>query len=58
MDVDGVPIEVGDTVWVDGCLQSLELHVTGFKDGRVLMDYHGGYGFGYRPSRLTHMRPS
>lgn len=58
MDVDGAPIEVGDTVWVDGCLQSLELHVAGFRNGRVLMDYHGGDGFGYRPSRLTHMRPS
>ena len=55
-DADGVPIHVGETVYVIG--HDEPLAVGGFAaDGRVLMDFHNDDSLGYRPEKLTHERP-
>ena len=56
LDADGVPIKVGDTVYVAPFDDPLT--VRGFAaDGRVLMDYHSDDSFGYSPENLTHAKP-
>ena len=56
LDAGGVPIKVGDTVYVLGFDEPLT--VKGFADdGSVLMSFHDENSLGYKPSKLTHERP-
>ena len=58
LDADGVPIEVGDTVWCDGGDEPLRvtlIHTSGYRS--VSLEGKGGEHYSLDPERLTHKRP-
>lgn len=54
LDADGVPIEVGDTVWT---LDGLEGVVTKVEDGAAYIAYESDYAQREEAANLTHTRP-
>lgn len=58
LDADGVPIEVGDTVWCDDGDEPLRvtlIHTSGYRS--VSLEGKGGEHYSLDPERLTHKRP-
>lgn len=58
LDADGVPIEVGDTVWCDDGDEPLRvtlIHTSGYRS--VSLEGNGGEYYSLDPERLTHKRP-
>lgn len=58
LDADGVPIEVGDTVWCDDGDEPLRvtlIHTSGYRS--VSLEGKGGEHYSLDPERLTHERP-
>lgn len=58
LGADGVPIEVGDTVWCDDGDEPLRvtlIHTSGYRS--VSLEGKGGEHYSLDPERLTHKRP-
>ena len=58
LDVDGVPIEVGDTMWCDDGDEPLQvtlIHTSGYCS--VSLEGNSGKHYSLDPGRLTHKRP-